>query len=196
MKGKEFLIGDPHFYDDNIRLYERPKFTTVKSMNYFMIDNWNRVVDKNDTVYVVGDFFAQNCTEDDIIRIVNALNGHIILIVGNHDVPLLGILRKYMDVIEYPIVKDGFWIISHEPMYVSENAPYANVFAHVHNNPMYKDVSSRSFCVSAERINYTPMLLEDVKKAVVGCQTIDTPWNLEDINRMFEETKEKYVNKN
>lgn len=196
MKGKEYLIGDLHFYDDNIRLYERQQFTTVRSMNRFMIDNWNRVVDKNDTVYVVGDFFTQNCTEDNILKIIKLLNGHIILIVGNHDVPLLGILRKYMDVIEYPMVKDGFWIISHEPMYVSENAPYANVFAHVHNNPMYKDVSSRSFCVSAERINYTPMLLEDVKKAVVGCQTIDTPWNLEDINRMFEETKEKYVNKN
>ena len=52
-------------------------------------------------------------------------------------------------------------------MYVSEQTPYANVFGHVHNNPMYKTISSRSYCVSVERIGYRPIEFSEVKKAVL-----------------------------
>jgi calcineurin-like phosphoesterase family protein len=143
-------------------------FANADEMNQVLINNWNSVVNSNDIVYVLGDLFAQVCTEEQIKNILGELNGHFILIVGNHDVELLDVLRKYIEIIEYPIIKDNFWIMSHEPMYVNEASPYANVFAHVHNNPMYRNVSSRSFCVSAERINYTPILLEDVKSAVLN----------------------------
>jgi calcineurin-like phosphoesterase family protein len=44
--------------------------------------------------------------------------------------------------------------------------PYANIFGHVHGNPAYKDYSSQSFCVSVERINYTPILFEDIRLAM------------------------------
>lgn len=44
--------------------------------------------------------------------------------------------------------------------------PYANIFAHVHGNPAYADVSKQSFCASAERkaLNYYPIKLSDIKK--------------------------------
>ena len=74
--------------------------------------------------------------------------------------------RLGVEVIEHPIIVDDFWIFSHEPMYVSEQMPYANVFGHVHNNPMYKTVSSRSYCVSVERIGFMPIDFEVVKQAV------------------------------
>ena len=90
-------------------------------------------------------------------------------IVGNHDKGLEDDYRKYgIEVIEYPIILDGFWILSHEPMYVSEQSPYANIYGHVHNNPMYKTVSSRSYCVSVERIGYRPIELDKVKREVLA----------------------------
>lgn len=164
---REFVIGDPHFYDPNIIHFCDRDFDNVKEMNEFMIDCWNSVVKRDDTVFVLGDFFdMSNCDQVEVEEIVNRLNGNIILIVGNHDTHLERFANTQVAIIKYPIVKDGFWIMSHEPMFVTTSAPYANIFAHVHTNPMYKTVSNRSYCVSAERLNYIPALLSEIKTAV------------------------------
>lgn len=165
---RERLIGDPHFYDPNIIQSAPRNFPNVKVMNEFMIEQWNSVTEPDDIVIVNGDFINfDHCTIEEGFEIIDRLDGHITLLLGNHDWPYEHIYREYgLDVIGYPILKDDFWIISHEPKFVSTAMPYANVFAHVHLNPMYKDVSPRSFCTSAERIGYKPILWEDVKAAV------------------------------
>ena len=165
---REFVIGDNHFYDKNIINYCRT-FSSVYEMNEYMIAQWNSVIENNDTIFVLGDFFDfGNCTETQAIEILNRLNGRKILIVGNHDVGYEEFYRSNgVEVIDYTIVKDGFWFLSHEPMFVTESAPYANIFAHVHTNPMYRTVSSHSFCASAERHDYTPVLLSEAKRMVI-----------------------------
>ena len=169
--GNERIIGDLHYYDPNIINLIPRGFKSVEGMNAYMIESWNSVTEHEDTVIINGDFIDfGNCTVEEGYDIINQLNGRrITLIVGNHDKPYLDILRGYgprLEVIEYSIVKDQFWIISHEPQFVSNAAPYANIFAHVHLNPMYNDVSSRSFCTSAERLDYKPILLEDAMNAI------------------------------
>ena len=171
MQPKESIIGDLHFFDENIMRYEKRPFETVEEMNEFMIQSWNGEADEKDTIFVLGDFFDfTNCTKDQVFDILDRLLGKIVLIAGNHDMPHLDWFREYgITVIEYPILKDGFWILSHEPQYVSRSMPYANIFEHVHTNEMYRDVSPRSFCASAERIGYKPILLKDAQKAVFEC---------------------------
>ncbi len=44
--------------------------------------------------------------------------------------------------------------------------PYANLFGHVHANPIIKDLSSQHFCVCVERIDYTPVEFDFIKKAI------------------------------
>lgn len=168
---KDFFIGDTHFFDKNIIKYENRPFKSVKEMNTTMINNWNYVVSPHDRVIVDGDFISMDyCTGPEATDLINKLNGHIILIVGNHDKNYLDFYKEFfmdkIEVIEFPIIWDEFWMVSHEPMYITENSPYANIFAHIHNNPMYKTVSKRSYCVSAERINYTPILGAKIKEAV------------------------------
>lgn len=166
----EYLIGDLHFFDPNIIAFTRLEFDSVDQMNRTMISNWNKAVTEEDKVFVLGDFFALNhCNEEQISDVLEVLNGQIVLIAGNHDRENLDLFRRtgLVEVIEYPILKDEFWILSHEPMYVSTFSPYANIFAHVHRNPMYTNVSCRSFCASAERIGYTPIKLEEVKRKVL-----------------------------
>lgn len=52
-------------------------------MNHKLIQNWNSIVNKNDTIYHLGDFgFAKG---DQLYQIFDSLNGNKILIQGNHD---------------------------------------------------------------------------------------------------------------
>lgn len=168
---KEFIIGDLHLFDENIRNFEGRPWRNVTEMNEALVANWNSVIGLEDKVFVNGDFIDfTNCTDPEAEALLQQLHGNIVLIVGNHDMPYLDFYKRHgVTVIEYPIVYHNFWIISHEPMYVTVNSPYANIFAHVHNNPMYNTVSSRSYCVSAERIGYTPILLSEAMKIVQKC---------------------------
>lgn len=161
---KIFFIADTHFGDENILRYENRPFDSVDSMNKTIIQNWNSVVSESDTVFVVGDFIS----DLKYLSIIDELKGRIKLIVGNHDIPFIDELSRYkgIEVIDYPIILDGFWMVSHEPMYITKNAPYANIFGHIHNNPMYLTVSIRSYCVCVERNNYTPVEFGYIKKCV------------------------------
>jgi calcineurin-like phosphoesterase family protein len=162
---KIFLIGDLHFNHRNIIKYCSRPFNSVEDMNEQLIKNWNSVVGKNDIVYVVGDFAL--CGKQKIIEIGQRLNGRKRLILGNHDQASIETYRAagFEFVYNHHIVLDDFFIVSHVPLVgISENYPFANIFAHVHDDPTYKDCSCRSFCVSAERINYTPIEFEDIKK--------------------------------
>lgn len=167
-----WVIGDPHFYHKNIINYENRPFSSVEDMNEALIKNWNNRVSKHDKALILGDFcFGANKHGKEI---VDRLNGYKMLLMGNHDTlsPRTYIEMGFMEVFRYPIVYDGFWLLSHEPLYVNENMPYVNVFAHVHGNPAYADISKQSFCASAERkrLNYSPILLSTIKSEIERCR--------------------------
>ena len=161
---KIFLIGDLHFNHRNIIKYCSRPFNSVEDMNEQLIKNWNSVVGKNDIVYVVGDFAL--CGKQKIIEIGQCLNGRKRLILGNHDQASIETYRAagFEFVYNHPIVLEEFFVVSHEPMVgFSPSMAFANIFAHVHDNPAYTDCSARSFCVSAERICYEPIDFETIK---------------------------------
>lgn len=163
---ERYIIADTHFFDDNIRKYENRPFKSVSDMNESLIKNWNTTVEnEDDEVFVVGDFFSDCATDEQVLKVIMSLKGKIILIRGNHDSDRLVDLykRANVSVIEYPIILDEFFILSHYPMYVSEQMPYANVFGHVHNSPTYQTVSKRSACVSVERLGYKPVSFNIIK---------------------------------
>ena len=68
---------------------------------------------------------------------------------------------------------EGFFMLSHEPMYVNSYSPYGNIFGHVHGNPMYRDKSSHSFCACVERIGYTPVQFEKIKNEMSREQRLE-----------------------
>ena len=80
------FTSDTHFGHKNIIGFQteaRGMFASVAEMDATMIANWNGVVGKGDVVYHLGDFaFAP---QGRIREVLNQLNGHIRLLVGNHD---------------------------------------------------------------------------------------------------------------
>ena len=159
-----FFIADTHFSEESIMRYENRPFTNVENMNEELITNWNKLVGKEDEIYVLGDFGASGKEKE----ILNRLNGIKYLVKGNHDTQSNEYYRQagFEEVYDCPIIVEGFWILSHEPLYINENMPYANLFGHVHNSPLFKDYSKQHVCVSVERLNYSPIGFGDIKKRI------------------------------
>lgn len=155
---KTFLIADTHFQHTNIIKYCDRPYTNVEEMEIALIKNWNSVVGPNDLIIVLGDFTLSR-KADFIKGILDRLNGRKWLIMGNHD--RLTVEQYYEVGFEYvskfPIVYNSFYILSHEPLFMTENMPFMNIYGHVHNNPMFLDRTENTWCVSVERINYTPV---------------------------------------
>lgn len=169
MAGKIYFIADTHFDHEAIIRYENRPFKNIEEQEAEIIKNWNEIVDDEDTVYVLGDF-GLSSSEEHMIRVCSELKGKKILVMGNHDTQTPEWYRKcgFVEASPWPILIEGFWILSHEPLYMNENMPYANIYGHVHGNPSYKDYSSKSVCVCVERIHYTPIEFEEVRKKIQG----------------------------
>lgn len=159
---KTFVIADTHFGHSNIIKYCNRPFVTVEEMDRQIVEKWNSVVEKDDIVYHLGDFALGNVSKVSEYR--KQLKGKIFLIQGNHD----GYnIKRYYEagfdkVYDKPIIYQDFFIMSHQPLFITSSMPYVNIHGHVHNNPEYTDYSSNTFCVSAERISYTPILFDEV----------------------------------
>ncbi len=161
-----FFIADTHFGDSRIRSYENRPFSNTTEMDETMIRNWNDTVSADDTVWHLGDFGADGHEAETVCK----LNGHIRLVKGNHDVQSSEYYRRcgFEEVYDMPVILDSFWMLSHEPLYVCTNMPYADIFGHVHASPLFRDYSRQHFCVSAERIRYRPISFDAIKAAVLG----------------------------
>lgn len=160
------FIADTHFYHNNILKYENRPFSSIEEMNERLIDNWNSRVKTNDKIFMLGDFMFAH--KNKLPELVSRLNGYKILVMGNHDQlsPLTYINAGFSEVYRYPVIFENFYILSHAPIYINSNMPYANIFGHIHSNPSYKDYTRQSICVSVERkhMNYYPISFNEIKE--------------------------------
>lgn len=163
MNGKVLMISDTHFGHANIIGYENRPFESLSQMDEELIKNWNSVVNKHDVIYHLGDF-AFHYNEQKLKQLISRLNGHKVLIMGNHDGNHNAKFWRnvgFEEVYRYPIIYKGFYILSHEPVYLNDHMPYVNLHGHIHSK---KYDSTQYVNLSVEVINYTPVLFDDIKK--------------------------------
>lgn len=68
----KFYISDLHLGHKNILAFDNRPFFSLEEMTETIISNWNSVVSKNDSVYVLGDMFWNNA---EIPIVLPRLNG-------------------------------------------------------------------------------------------------------------------------
>jgi len=78
-----FFIADTHFGHTNVIRYTGRPFVNSHEMDETMIERWNSVVGKKDTVYHLGDVGLRS--PGHLRAILERLNGTIHLVLGNHD---------------------------------------------------------------------------------------------------------------
>ena len=167
-----FVVSDTHFGHENILTFQnqdgspvRP-FSSGEEMDQTMIDRWNSVVRPQDHVYHLGDVAMKRVHLDT----VGKCNGHKRLVRGNHDIFRTKDYLKFFDEIYATRVLDGM-IFTHIPTHPESMGRFGvNVHGHVHGQPQ-GHYGPRYYNVSVEVMNYTPISLEDLKKAVQEFQS-------------------------
>lgn len=135
-----FFTSDHHFHHSNVLEFEDRPYETLDEMNQGLIESWNNVVRKTDTVFHLGDFCFGKY--EDWVDILNQLRGDIILIKGNHDKSKIinRVLRDgYLKEI-YPVgtqmKAEGFELnFSHYPMEIGNRPNKFSCHGHLHSHP-------------------------------------------------------------
>lgn len=79
-----YYIADSHFFHGNLNTkMDRRGFANTEAMNAYMLEKWNAKVRKKDDVIILGDLSWGKAEETN--KLLAKLNGHLYLIVGNHD---------------------------------------------------------------------------------------------------------------
>lgn len=133
---KTFYISDWHYGHENIIKFDNRPFSSVENMNEVLIDKWNTVVAKGDTVYVIGDMFW--CKQDEAVEVLKILNGQKILIKGNHDrYNGANFVHQFDQICEYKEIDDNGnkIVLCHYPIPCFKNHYYNwyHFYGHVHN---------------------------------------------------------------
>ena len=160
-----WCISDTHFYHKNIGKYcNRPE-------NWFdlIINNWNRIVNKNDTVLHFGDFSFRSFEKAKNVK--QRLNGKIYLIRGNHDRHSKTWYKKLninaISPFEAEINGKNYYF-SHKPS-KNLNVGISNIHGHWHNKCPFIYIAKNgniNVNLSVEVIDYTPIRLNDVIEMV------------------------------
>jgi calcineurin-like phosphoesterase family protein/predicted kinase len=132
-----FIIGDTHFFHRNIISFEPIRLRLgddEETMSWEIVKRWNSVVTPEDTIIHLGDVAFQIGRKfEEICRMVQSLNGHKILIKGNHD---HAEDSKYLEmgfekVVIGPVLFKDI-VLSHEPVL---NTQALNIHGHLHRYP-------------------------------------------------------------
>jgi len=158
-----FFCSDHHFGHANILTFKREDgsplrdFVDIDHMNEIIVQRHNLVVRPNDKVYFLGDVVMSK--KASALEILGRMNGEKVLIKGNHE---------YFKDIRGSHQFSGL-IMTHIPIHPESLARWGlNIHGHLHYNvvkmPLSQIPDKRYFNVSMERINYTPISLEEIKK--------------------------------
>lgn len=150
-------------------------FTDEFYHDEYLIKSWNKVVNKKDLTYILGDVTMETAQH---YYQLNRLKGRKIVVLGNHDlVRDVRELLKYVENVAGMIDYKGC-ALTHAPIHPSEISFYrANIHAHIHENQLqelqcmekYGDHSNmivptlyKYINVDAKLIDFKPRSLEEL----------------------------------
>ena len=176
---KNFYISDLHFGHFNIIRHCNRPFSSSEEMDKALIDNWNKVVSDNDTVYILGDF----CFSKDATKYLKQLKGKKVLVLGNHDGEISKnrqyylkskLIDKICDYLEIrDVINDKSYkvVMCHYPM-IEWNGFFRrsiHLYGHIHNNEgnvsfqIMKNIGN-AYNVGADILDFTPRTLAEIVK--------------------------------
>lgn len=199
----QFVTSDTHFLDHHLLgmsdFASRP-FMNVEEMDNRIIENWNKKVRPEDTVYHLGDIAVyfkkpQQQAYEAIFNVLNQLNGNFVLIKGNHDSRGL---FKYLDKQNYQQngkAKFSFedvgvllkydhrqYYLTHYPMMLGIAPRIINLHGHIHH---YAVPAKENLNVGIDSPEFDYLL---PKKILFG-----TPLSFSEVEEMVEAKRDDFA---
>lgn len=135
---RNLYISDTHFSHKNIIKFDNRPFASVTEMDEYLIEQWNKKVNKDDTVNILGDFCWGKANR--WLEILEQLKGNKVLIKGNHDLKNIpsSVKNHFQDIKERKCIQDeGRKVIMNhypEPFYWHDyDERVCMLYGHVHN---------------------------------------------------------------
>ena len=142
----KYYISDLHLFHRNVtragKNFDDRPFDDLDEMHGVVKEKWNAKVTNEDTVYILGDL-AMRGTQEDLIAFVSTLNGHKVMIRGNHDnlkdpryIQLFDEICDYKEIRDTLGGEDVKLVLCHYPILMWKDQHYGSIllYGHVHNS--------------------------------------------------------------
>ena len=141
-----FITSDFHFMHNRDFIYGPRGFKNVQEAAETLVENYNKVVNDKDIVYVLGDCMLN---DDDMgLKYLRQLKGHKFLAIGNHDSDTR--IYKYMKANIFNSIQFGYrmkwgkwtYLLSHYPILTENYQDKHKVISlcgHTHTNDPFSD---------------------------------------------------------
>lgn len=175
------FYSDPHFFHKSIIQYCNRPFSSIEEMNEQLIERYNSKINVIDTVLWCGDSFF--CSVEKAKQVMQRLNGHKILVVGNHDRGLSSMAKIGFDIVMDECVldiEDQTFRVKHYPYIGNKNedgSPEGRyldrrpqkikgemlIHGHVHSK---KKINGKQIHVGVDAWDYYPAMLDEIKDLI------------------------------
>ena len=173
-----YFTSDLHFGSNDTITFDNRPFKNYKQFQNKIIKQWNKMMNKEDTLYVIGDFLDYHEDTKEswkvTLNLITKIKPKVILILGNNEERVIKNIfnnnfeefRKYCisigfnDVLETHqiTIKDIPFHLVHKPKHKKDNI--LNLFGHSHKAlGLYKPYG---FNIGCDLNNYKPYSEDDI----------------------------------
>lgn len=180
-----YITSDWHFGHDREFIFTPRSFSSIWEMNEEIINKYNKIVNAEDDVYVLGDLMLGN--NNDGFNCIKKLKGNIHVIRGNHDTNTRMELYKncpnIVEICEGKFLKYGkyYFYLNHFPTYTSNlekdsslEHHLINLYGHTHQKTNFYNDIPFMYHVGVDSHNCYPVsideIIKDIQKKVIECK--------------------------
>lgn len=181
---KIYVTSDWHFNHDREFIWKDRGFSSVDEMNEILIENFNKTVNNNDLVYCLGDCMMGQL--ENAQNFIPQLNGHIIIVAGNHDTA--NRINYYKTC---PNVEDVCWA---RRLNYNGYHFYMSHYATLCSNYDDKGLKYHTLCLCGHM--HTKDKFSDMDKGIIYHTEVDAHENAPvSLDKIIEDLKEFYYGK-
>lgn len=135
-----YFTSDLHLGHRGIITMRNRPFADVDEMNRTLLRNYNAIVQKSDTVYILGDI-CHHMTVEEANRWIARMNGKKYLLIGNHDKKYDPSLFEEMKDFMTVSLNGIYFSLMHYPMlsWPKKNSGSIHVHGHIHSDESYNN---------------------------------------------------------
>ncbi|MEG0155197.1 MAG: metallophosphoesterase [Lachnospiraceae bacterium] len=163
-----YFTSDFHFGHRGIIEMQNRPFSDIAEMNQQLICNYNEVVHKNDTVYILGDI-CHHMRVEDAENVISRMKGRKILVRGNHDKKYREDLFAEVSDFTTASINGVYLALMHYPMlsWPKKNSGSLQLHGHIHADKAYNLENLAKnilrYDVGVDANDFYPISIEQIK---------------------------------